>query len=402
MTDDSFDFNDKGLKTAVDLLGEFLNKPERQPFNLPVSLPEKGEGEFATLRHLASLVVGQAAPLGDKSSFAHMDPPTPWITWATTMWNASLNQNLLHPATSPSAKHIEETVINWLSPFFGMSGGQMVPGSTLANLTALWAARELCGAKRVVASAQSHISIRKAAHILGLQCASVDTDAKHRLNFDRLDDLTNTILVLTAGTTSTGAIDSLTSDTNAPWIHVDAAWAGPMMLSEVHKIKLGGIDSADSIAISAHKWFFQPKESALILFKDWKNVLPNISFGGAYLSAPNVGILGSHGAMAVPLLATLMALGKRGVAERIDICMQNAEVLTEYIKNDNRFMLFAEPESGVVVWKPKNNTVDDKIAELTGIVSTTKIDNQTWLRSVAANPNSNVDMVFKRVCSVLY
>jgi L-2,4-diaminobutyrate decarboxylase len=80
-----------------------------------------------------------------------MDPPTPWITWATTLWNASLNQNLLHPATSPAARDIEQRVVQWLASFFGMTGGHMTAGSTLANLTALWAARECAGVKEVVA-----------------------------------------------------------------------------------------------------------------------------------------------------------------------------------------------------------------------------------------------------------
>jgi hypothetical protein len=64
---------------------------------LPMSLPDTGIGEAATLRQLAPLVLGGAQRLDDPLAMAHMDPPTPWITWATTLWNASLNQNLLHP-----------------------------------------------------------------------------------------------------------------------------------------------------------------------------------------------------------------------------------------------------------------------------------------------------------------
>jgi L-2,4-diaminobutyrate decarboxylase len=85
-----------------------------------------------------------------------------------TLWNASLNQNLLHPDVAPVARDIEAQVIGWLAPLFGMDGGHMTPGSTVGNLTALWAARELRGVKRVVASEGAHLSIGKAAHILGL------------------------------------------------------------------------------------------------------------------------------------------------------------------------------------------------------------------------------------------
>ena len=78
-----------------------------------------------------------------------MDPPTPWITWIMALWNASLNQNLLHPAISPVARDFETTAIDWLCPYFGMNGGHLTPGSTLSNLTALWVARDLKGIKKL-------------------------------------------------------------------------------------------------------------------------------------------------------------------------------------------------------------------------------------------------------------
>jgi len=154
------------------------------------------------------------------------------------------------------------------------------------------------------------------------------------------DNLTRAALVLTAGTTSTGAIDPLDLAGRAAWTHVDAAWAGPLRLS-AYADRLGGIERADSVAISAHKWLFQPKESALVLFRDVPTAHAAISFGGAYLAVPNVGVLGSHGATAVPLLATLLAWGRRGLAARIEHCMRLAQQLAR------------SPESaGSAVWRP--------------------------------------------------
>ena len=98
-----------------------------------------------------------------------MDPPTPWVAWAGAQWAAALNQNLLHPDSAPVARELEERVVEWLAPFFGMSGGHLVPGSSVANLTALWAARELRGVEEVVASEAAHLSVRKAAALLGLR-----------------------------------------------------------------------------------------------------------------------------------------------------------------------------------------------------------------------------------------
>jgi L-2,4-diaminobutyrate decarboxylase len=169
------------------------------------------------------------------------------------------------------------------------------------------------------------------------------------------DDLGRTALVLTAGATSTGAIDDLSLVGRAAWTHVDAAWAGPLRLSRTYADRLAGMEQADSIAVSAHKWLFQPKESALVLFRNAARAHAAISFGGAYLATPNVGVLGSHGAAAVPLLATLLATllawGRVGIAARIERCMGMAEQLASRIAGDNRLELLAQPDTGVVVWR---------------------------------------------------
>ena len=91
----------------------------------------------------------------------------------------------------------------------------------------------------------------------------------------------------------------------AAWTHVDAAWGSPLRLTRFAD-RLEGIARADSVAVSSHKWLFQPKESALVLFRDSEKATEAISFGCAYLTEPNVGLLGSHGVTAIPLLATLM------------------------------------------------------------------------------------------------
>ena len=80
---------DTGLEHAVDLLRQVSKVQE----NLPDRFPNLGIGELETLDLLAPHVLGGAARLDSSNAFAHMDPPTPWITWATTLWNARLNQN---------------------------------------------------------------------------------------------------------------------------------------------------------------------------------------------------------------------------------------------------------------------------------------------------------------------
>lgn len=328
-----------------------------------------------------------------------MDPPTPWVTWAIALWNASLNQNLLHPATAPVARGIEEQVIAWLTPFFGMSGGHMTPGSTLANLTALWAARECAGVEEVVASDRAHVSIAKAAHLLGLRYHALPSDYLGARAADSLpSDLGRTAVVLTAGGTATGSIDPLELSGRAACTHVDAAWAGPLRLS-AHANRLAGIEGAESVSVSAHKWLFQPKESALILFRDTATAHAAISFAGPYLAVPNVGILGSHGAMAVPLLATLLAWGRSGIAARIERCRSLAEHLAEILGSDPRVRLLAAPKTGIVVWKPRDSEIFGRVAAQlpAGAASMIDIAGERWFRMVTANPNADIDLLIDSI-----
>jgi L-2,4-diaminobutyrate decarboxylase len=387
-----FLFDSVGLSHALELLranlGQTLGpRPAALPIQLPEQLPERGVGPRTALDEIAPAFLAGAARLGHPGFFAHMDPPTPWITWAASLWGAALNQNLLHTDTAPTSQRLETLVVGWLAPFFGMNGGHLVPGSTVANLTALWAARELRGVTEVVASAAAHISIRKAAAILGLGFRSVAIDEQQRLRTESLGDLRRAALVLTAGTVAAGAVDPLNTRLDAAWVHVDAAWGGPLRLSFRHSSLLDGIERANSVSVSAHKWLFQPKECAVVLFSDVEQAHAALAFAGGYLAQPNFGILGSHGTRAVPLLATLLAWGRQGVAERIDRCMELAVQLAARIRQHDALELFSPPVTGVVLWRPR--TLDPQRVHQrleNAFVSLTALGDQRWFRSVSANP----------------
>lgn len=390
---------DAGIEHGINLLHQVSFKTE----NLPKKCPNSGIGELKTLDLLAPHVLGRAARLDRSDVLAHMDPPTPWITWVAALWNASLNQNLLHPATSPFAIDAEKLVIEWLTPFFGMNGGHMCSGSTLANLTSLWAARDAVGIKRVVASKASHLSIKKSARILGLTYEEISTNSKGQIDSEQLKNISDACLVLTAGTTATGSIDSLKLAGQAKWTHVDAAWAGPLCLSPNHAHLLEGIEKADSVSVSAHKWFFQPKDSALVMFRDLKKANSAISFGGGYLTSSNIGVQGSRGAAAIPLLATLIAWGRDGLVQRIDRTMLMAAKLAEKLSNKKRVALWALPTTGVTVFRPLTCSTDELQKRLPeGMFSTCILDDENWLRSVAANPLADIDEIISIIDDEIY
>lgn len=407
-SDDEFSFQEKELTDAVALLGEYIcGDPSVSPvapaFDIPEAFPEEGLGGVSALKKLADGFFPSAARLGHRGYFAHMDPPTPWFSWVGAFWAASRNQNLLHPDTGSGARELETKVVAWLSSFFGMNGGHLVPGSTLANITALWAARELKGVRNVVVSEMAHLSICKAASLLNLDLIEVPSDSYHRMKSDTTIDvnLDETAVVLTAGTVAAGAIDPLDLFPGAAWRHVDAAWAGPLCLTK-HSGLLYGIDAVDSVSMSAHKWLFQPKESAIVMFRQAEEAHTAISFGGGYLAMPNVGLLGSHGSTALPLAATILAWGRQGIAERVEHCMELAERLADRIDEEPALELFARPVTGVVLWRPRKVSPSTVRERMEGaFVSLTQVGKETWFRSVAANPQADPEQVVDSALSAL-
>ena len=368
-----------------------------------LEISETGLGVAAAIEACAPLILGLAARLDHPASLAHMDPPAPVIAWAGELWNARLNQNLLHPETSPAARLIESHLVEWLAPFFGMDGGHFTSGSTLANLTALWAARDLAGVDTIVASQSAHISVRKAARILGLSWKPVPIDRHGRLDPDALPaDLSSVALVLTAGDTTTGAVDPLNLSGLAAWTHVDAAWAGPLRLSPRHESLLDGVEKADSVAISAHKLLFQPKGSALVLFRRFAEAHRALSMEAGYLAAPNVGLLGSRPASAVPLYLTLLAWGRNGLAQRLDRCLAIVDSLAHLLSRRVDLELFGPPVTGVLLWRPRDGSADRLHALLPqGLASKAVLKGETWLRNVGANPLADPELIAAAVAQAL-
>jgi L-2,4-diaminobutyrate decarboxylase len=140
------------------------------------------------------------------------------------------------------------------------------------------------------------------------------------------------------------------------------------------------------------------------MFKDVAAAHTAVSSGGAYLAVPNIGILGSHGAMATPLMATLVAWGKEGLAQRINRCMHNAQTLYGLLSNDSRWIMFAPPSTGVFLACPAFETLDAKtiLARLpNGVASSALIQGTTWLRFVAANPMANPGEVYTQLVNAL-
>jgi L-2,4-diaminobutyrate decarboxylase len=106
--------------------------------------------------------------------------------------------------------------------------------------------------------------------------------------------------------------------------------------------------------------------------------------------------------MAIPLLATLLAWGREGLAARIEKCVHVAERIAEYVSQDDRLELLTLPVTGVVNWRPKDTQFFDAWYQSLpqGMVSTTTIHGEKWFRNVIANPMANALAITEAIKAV--
>ena len=405
------------LRFALDLV---VDPPDTNPSaldELPLAMPERGIGPQAALELVAQIALPQSSSLIDPMAASRMATPTPWLTWAAAVWSASRSENLLHKADTPQVNELQDRVIGWLSPLWGMATGHFVPGGTIANLTALWAARDGSGATRIVTSEASSVSVSKVARVLGMPLIFIDSNPDESMNMDALidfarrdpDGMSRTAVVLTAGTQNTGAIDPLRDAMKGlsnlglrpAWWHVDASWAGPLALSDRRRPLLKGIDSADSVTISAHKMMFQPTESAVVLFKDAARSDSVLEFAGPD-ETTQVGLLGSRADRSLALTLLLLAYGEDGLAAWVDSGIDAMMALAEALRQRPDVDVFNSPVSGVLLWRSTTHSTDDVLAGLGRKVAGLGIaDGRRWVRQVGSNPLMDVDELVVRISGVL-
>lgn len=197
-------------------------------------------------------------------------------------------------ATAPEFADIEWEVIGWLAGEFGYGPGAtgvLTSGGSTATLLAVVRARDAAEAdgdlRRLVGytSAQAHGSVASAFRLAGLPDGAlrrVACDAEFRMSpaalaaamkADRAAGLQPFMVVASAGTTNTGAVDPLPAiadlcEAERLWMHVDAAYGGALVLCAEGRRRLEGIGRAQSICLDPHKGLFLPYGTGCILFRD--------------------------------------------------------------------------------------------------------------------------------------
>jgi aromatic-L-amino-acid decarboxylase len=211
---------------------------------------------------------------------------------------------------SPGAVRLENMLLRWVAEVVGYpseAAGNLSSGGSIANLIAIVTAREAKGIKArniekgvIYLTVHAHHCIRKAIRIAGLEDSVtrlVGLDDQYRMDSkaleaqikaDKLEGLNPWLVVASAGTTDTGAIDPLEeiagiAKENNLWFHIDAAYGGFFMLCPEGKQKLKGIDLSDSVVLDPHKGLFLPYGLGLVLVKNGKYLHQAHQYSASYL-----------------------------------------------------------------------------------------------------------------------
>jgi len=381
-------------------------------------IPQTGESLQAYAELIDAIAIQNSVNTQRHDFVGHMTSALPDFMPVMAKLMARLNQNTVKLETSGSVTDLERQVLAQLHrAFFAGQGGSEISkdshaefyqehiqspssvlgvfcsGGTLANLMALWVARNRflepfevaeLGLVQAVAnsghqglavlvSERGHYSLSKAADVLGLgrqNLKAVAVDDNHRMDIAALKSEVSKLqaqnikvlaIVGVAGATETGSIDPLASiaavahEVGAHF-HVDGAWGGAAIFSETHKNKLSGIELADSITLDAHKQLYVPMGTGMVLFRE-TSLADSIKHHASYIIRPDSKDLGaytlegSRPAMSLLVHAGMHLIGRNGYGALIDYSVGLAGRFAHWLEQHESFELLQHPQLNILVYR---------------------------------------------------
>jgi glutamate/tyrosine decarboxylase-like PLP-dependent enzyme len=274
---------------------------------------------------------------------------------------------------------VELVAVDWLREALGLpegTEGVLVSGGSMANITAIAAARAHAGPGVAYLSDQTHSSIGRGLSALGFAPTDIHalqsdenlrlpvSDLQSAIVEDRRQGRQPRFVIATAGTTNTGAVDPLPelADLCAQeglWLHVDGAYGAPAALCARGREVLAGLEHVDSLVLDPHKWLFQPYDVGCLF------VRPGV-LSAAFRMDPEylVDVMASRGEVdmrnrtleltrrsrALKLWLTFRTYGTTAIAAAIERGIELAEIAQQLIADDDRFTLVTPAQLGIVTF----------------------------------------------------
>lgn len=396
-------------------------------------IPEEPAFVSDHMHHLLDKLISQSVHTSSPSFIGHMTSALPYFILPLSKLMIGLNQNLVKIETSKAFTPLERQVLGMMhrlvyqedDGFYQQwmhsadhSLGAFCSGGTIANITALWVARNSLlkaegnfkGVSReglvkayqhygytdlaILVSERGHYSLKKSADVLGIgrdNVIAIETDEFNKIDCQKLREKCQQLtdqnvkilsIVGVAGTTETGNIDPLDAMADIAeqygcHFHVDAAWGGATLLSEKYRPLLKGIERADSVTIDAHKQMYVPMGAGLVVFKNPASAA-SIEHHAEYILRKGSKDLGSHtlegsrSGMAMLVYSSLHIISRPGYEMLINESIEKALYFSELIDQHDDFELISKPELCLLTYRyaPKKvqhflqNTTPDQQEEV--------------------------------------
>ncbi len=317
-----------------------------------VHIPEHGADPARILSDATDLLFQNSTFNGHPRFFGYITASAAPIGILGDLLAAAVNPNVGAWILSPAATEIELQTIRWMAELTGFpadTGGIFVSGGNMANMVCFLAAKaKVPGSAglRCYASVETHTWIEKAVDIAGL-----GAEAIHRLSIDdgekvsaselrdaiiadKANGRTPFLVIATAGTTNTGAIDPISEIADVcrehgVWLHVDGAYGAPVAALPGASADLRAIGSADSLAIDPHKWLYAPLEAGCALVRDRGDLKRAYSHhphyyhfeeidGEAGTNFHELGLQNSRGFRALKVWLAMKQVGRAGYVRMIE------------------------------------------------------------------------------------
>jgi len=322
-------------------------------------LPDEGRDPGLLLREAVSLLADHSLFNGHPRFFGYITSSAAPIGALADLLASSINPNLGGWQLSPIASEIERQCVTWIAEMLGYpvdGAGMLVSGGNMANFVGFLTARRAKGGEEIrkegiqgqrllaYVSSETHTWIQKAADLFGHGTESIrwiPVDRKQRIDLDALqsridDDLAAGhrpfLLVGTAGSVSTGAVDPLPelaeiARRHDMWFHADGAYGAFAAVVDGHPTALDALGQADSVAVDPHKWLYAPLEAGCVLVRDRNALRDTFSYTPPYYHFPEEddaginyyeqGMQNSRGFRALKVWLALRQVGRRGYERMI-------------------------------------------------------------------------------------
>ena len=387
--------------------GEFRQVLEDQ---LLEDAPEDGRPAAEVIERAAREVLPFTLRNDHPRSFGFIPSSPTWPGVVADIMAAGYHVNQCTWLVASGPSQLELVVIDWFRRWIGYpegAGGLFTSGGSAASVDAFVAAREAAGHPEratVYMSDQSHSALSRAAFIVGIprdRIRMIPSDPSFRLDMDALasavaadrnDGLTPIAVAANAGTVGTGAIDPLEAMVDfcvaeGLWLHVDAAYGGFAVVTERGKQLLRGIESADSIGLDAHKWFFQPYEAGCLLVKDQStlenafgvrpDILQDTVWGSNHPNFSNLGLQLSRSVRALKVWLSVHTFGMAAFRSAVARGMELAATAEEYVLASPVLEAMNTPTLGIVCFRV-NPAADDLDEDALDKVNRTILARMFW------------------------